>query len=106
MSCYHLLERQMKRTLTYLAAAGALALAASFPVVASAGHGHHHGHNHDHHGHHRHQHGWNNDDWDDYRPRWGYAHGYGRYPGYGAYAPWGWCYSHLNGVHPCSPPYE
>jgi hypothetical protein len=100
----------MKRTLTYLAAAGALALAACFPVVASAGHGHgdgHHGHGNGRHGHNdgngRHDHNGDGDhrndwaygrghgdrDWDDDRgPRFAYSRGYGSggYPGYGAYA--------------------
>lgn len=101
----------MRRTLTYLAAAGTLALAACFPVVASADHrhgdGHHghgndrHGHNdgndrHDHHGDGDHRNDWaygrghgDHDDWDDDRgPRFAYGRGYGSgwYPGYGAYA--------------------
>ena len=60
----------MKRTLTYLAAAGALTLAACFPVVASAWHGHgdHGGHG----GHDRGDHGWGGDG-----PRWAHGGGHG-----------------------------
>ena len=90
----------MKRTLTYIIAAGALALAACFPVVASAGHGHGHGHD------------WGDDDGDDHGPSWaGHSHG-GWYPGYGVYAApsYGYyanpyqCFAPGYGWYPC--PYD
>jgi hypothetical protein len=77
----------MKRTFTYLAAAGALALAACFPVVASAGHGH--GHHGGHHGYHGGHHG---GDWNGHW-NYGYRHGHwhrGRYWGYGVGPCWAW----------------
>jgi hypothetical protein len=97
------LEIQMKRTLTYLAAAGALVLAACFPVVASAGHHHGHGHGHGH--------GWDDDDWNDHGPRWVYGRrwGGGPYPSYGVsvgpsygyYADPNQCYAPGYGWYPC-----
>jgi hypothetical protein len=98
----------MKRTITYLAAAGVLALAAFFPVAASAdGHGHHHGHGHGHH--------WDDDDWNDgggaswvgHQGWGGYGPSYGAYvaPSYGYYANPYQCFAPGYGWYPCPPNY-
>jgi hypothetical protein len=108
----------MKKTITYLVAAGALALAALFPVAASADdHRHHQGNHHGHHhgyGNHWADNGrdWNDDDWDDHGPSWVGHDSWGGRPGYGVYiAPnYGYygnpyqCFAPGYGWYPC--PYE